>query len=142
MPDYPTDPNCIFCKIVAGAIPCHKLYEDEQVLSFLDVMPLSRGHLLVIPKAHYATLDAMPDDLAAACLRVVPRLARGLIKATGVKDWNLLQNNGKPAGQAVFHVHFHLIPRVENDGLGYRWPAGKLDQTTAPQLAAAIRAGM
>lgn len=137
---YVTDPNCIFCKIVAGTIPCHKLYENQHVLAFLDVGPLSRGHCLLIPKAHYTTIDQLPDDLAAACGSVLPRISRAVKNATGIADWNILQNNGSIAGQIVHHVHFHIIPRTENDSLGYRWPAGKLDSDTAAQLVKAITA--
>lgn len=136
----PSDPGCIFCKIVAGQIPCHKLYEDAHLLAFLDIGPLSRGHSLVIPKAHYATLDKMPDDLAASCAALLPRLSRALVAATGTGAWNVLQNNGSVSGQVVPHVHFHLIPRREGDGLGYRWPAGKLDAADAKTLIDAIRA--
>lgn len=134
------DGSCIFCKIVAGQIPCHKLYEDAEVLAFLDVGPLSRGHALVIPKAHYATIDAMPAELAAACVRVVPRLSRAIVETTGAAGWNVLQNNGGVAGQAVDHVHFHIIPRDEGDGLGFRWPAGKLEDEAARQLREQITA--
>ncbi len=133
-----TDPTCIFCKIAAGQIPCWKLYEDDRVLSFLDIGPLSRGHCLVIPKAHYYTIDQMPDELALACAELLPRLSRALKAATGAAGWNILQNNGPHSGQVVPHVHFHLIPRQECDGLGYRWPAGKLDPNDAKELQARI----
>lgn len=132
------DENCIFCKIIQGKIPCYKLLENSHVLAFLDVGPLSRGHCLVIPKTHHVTIDELPDELAAACGSVLPRLSRALVKATGVSGWNVLQNNGPVAGQAVGHVHFHLIPRQEDDGLGYRWPAGKLDAQDAQTLVQAI----
>lgn len=132
------DPTCIFCKIAAGQIPCHKLHEDAQVLAFLDIAPLSRGHLLVIPKAHYATIDQMPPELLSACTAILPRLSKAVVEVTGVKGWNILQNNGRIAGQAVDHVHFHLIPRALNDGLGFRWPAGKLSPQEAALLAQQI----
>ena len=135
-----TDPNCIFCKIIAGQIPCHRLLETDRVLAFLDIGPLSRGHSLIVPKAHHVTIDSMPDELAAACGAAIPRLSRAIAKATGAKSWNVLQNNGKTSGQAVDHVHFHIIPRVEGDGLGFRWPAGKLDAAAAKDLVAAITA--
>lgn len=135
---HPADPNCIFCKIVAGQIPCWKLHEDEQVLSFLDIGPLSRGHCLIIPKAHHVTLETVSEELAAACTRVAPRLGRAVRDVTGTAGWNLLQNNGTVAGQVVMHVHFHIIPRVEGDGLGFRWPAGKLDAEAAQRLQAEI----
>lgn len=137
---FPTDPNCIFCKIVAGQIPCHRLYEDEQVLSFLDIGPLSRGHLLVIPKGHWVTLDTVPEETAAAIGRVLPKLARAALTATGATAWNVLQNNGKAAHQAVDHVHFHIIPKLDGKGLGIQWNSGKLESGDAPQLVAAIKA--
>lgn len=126
--------------IVAGQIPCHKLYEDDHVLSFLDVGPLCEGHCLVIPKAHHVTIDELPDGVAGACAAAVGRVSRAVIAATGVSGWNVLQNNGPVAGQVVGHVHFHIIPRREGDALGYRWPAGKLEGDRATQLVAAITA--
>jgi histidine triad (HIT) family protein len=138
----PTDPACVFCKIVAGNIPCYKLYEDARVLAFLDVGPLSRGHCLIIPKAHYLTLDLVPDELAGACMHLAPRLGRAVLAATGAAAWNLLQNNGQVAGQVVPHVHFHVIPRAAGDGLGYRWPAGKLAAHDAAVLVEGITAAL
>ena len=129
-----SDPNCIFCKIVAGQIPCWKLYEDEAVFSFLDIGPLSEGHCLIIPRKHYETIDQMGGEEVAACARLIPRLSRAVQQATGAAGWNVLQNNGPFSGQAVPHVHFHIIPRRQDDGLGYRWPAGKLDKQTAERL--------
>ena len=140
MADLTSDPNCIFCKIVAGAIPSYKLYEDENILSFLDIGPLSHGHCLIIPKAHYVTINQMPDSLAGACMSLVPRLSRALVSTVDVDAWNVLQNNGKLAGQAVDHVHFHIIPRKTDDGLGFRWPAGQLDPGEADKLVEAITA--
>lgn len=142
MTDHPNDPDCIFCKIVAGTIPCHRLYEDEASLAFLDIGPLSRGHTLVIPKGHWVTIDHVPGDVVAACAALLPRLSRAVVKAVGVSAWNVLQNNGRIAGQAVGHVHFHIIPRRDGDGLGYRWPAGKLDADDARTLTEAIAAAL
>ncbi len=132
------EPSCIFCKIVAGEIPAYKLYEDDHVLAFLDVGPLSRGHSLVIPKGHYPTLDLMPDSLAGACASLLPRLGKAVVATTGAPGWNVLQNNGPIAGQEVMHVHFHIIPRSEGDSLGYRWSAGKLDSQDAQTLLQSI----
>ena len=121
--------DTIFGKIVRGEIPCHRVYEDEHVLAFLDVNPLSRGHVLVIPKQPVATLDALSDDASAAIGRVLPRLSRAVLAATGATAFNVLQNNGTLAHQVVMHVHFHIIPKYEDgSGLGIGWPAGKLDQ--------------
>jgi len=128
----------IFAKILAGEIPCHRVYEDDKVLAFLDVNPLSRGHVLVIPKEPAETLDQLSDDSAAAIGRVLPRLSRAVMAATGARHYNVLQNNGAPAHQAVFHVHFHIIPKFDDSGLGIDWPAGKL--VDGAELAKAIAA--
>ncbi len=129
----------IFAKIIAGAIPCHRVYEDDKVLAFLDVGPLSRGHTLVIPKEPAVTLDQLSDDSAAAIGRVMPRICRAVMKATGATAYNLLQNNGPLAHQAVMHVHFHIIPKYDDgSGLGIKWGAGKLDGAAGAELAKAI----
>ncbi len=133
----------IFDKILRGEIPCFKVYEDDHVLAFLDVGPLSRGHTLVIPKEAKATLGELSDESAAAIGRVLPRLCRAVQKATGCEAYNVLQNNGALAHQAVFHVHFHIIPKPnEDEGLGVDWPAKKLDMAAGPALAAAIAAAL
>ena len=127
----------IFAKILRGEIPSHKIYEDDHVLAFLDVMPIARGHTLVIPKEPAETLDKLSDEAAAAIGRVLPRISRAVLAATGATAFNVLQNNGPLAHQAVFHVHFHIIPKLdENSGLGIGWPAGKLEDGAA--LAKAI----
>ena len=115
----------IFAKILRGEIPCHKVYEDEKVLAFLDVFPLSHGHTLVIPREAAATLDQLSDESAAAIGRVLPRLARAVLKATGATAYNVLQNNGAAAHQAVFHVHFHIIPKLEDSGPRHRLARGQ-----------------
>jgi histidine triad (HIT) family protein len=127
----------VFTKILRGEIPCHRVYEDDQVLAFLDISPIARGHTLVIPKEPAATLDALSDDAAAAVGRVLPRIARAVLAATGTTNFNLLQNNGADAHQAVFHVHFHIIPKHDDgSGLGIGWKSGKLDD--GADLAKAI----
>lgn len=132
--------DTIFKKIIDGTIPAHRVYEDEHVLAFLDVGPLSRGHTLVIPKEPAETLDKLSDEAAAAVGRVLPRIARALMEATGCKAYNVLQNNGTLAHQAVFHVHFHLIPKHDDGtGLGIGWPAGRLVDAEASALATKLR---
>ena len=129
----------IFGKIIAGQIPCHKVYEDDRVLAFLDINPLTRGHTLVVPKEPAPTLDALSEESAAALGRVLPRICRAVIAATGVKQYNVLENNGAAAHQAVFHVHFHIIPKPNaQEGLGIGWPAGSLDQQEAAELVKLI----
>ena len=120
-----TDPSCVFCKIIAGQIPCLRIFEDDVVLAFLDIGPLAEGHLLVIPKEHYLRLEEMSPEAVAAVVRHLPLLGRAVMKATGSTAYNVLQNNGPESGQAVPHVHFHIIPRKAADGLGYRWNATK-----------------
>jgi histidine triad (HIT) family protein len=133
----------IFTKILRGEIPCHRVFEDEHVLAFLDVGPLSRGHTLVIPKEPAVTLDALSDEAAAALGRVLPRLCRAVVGATGCRDYNVLQNNGRLAHQAVDHVHFHIIPKPNSrEGLGIGWPAGRIDPTDAAELASRIAAAI
>lgn len=131
----------IFSKILRGEIPCHKIYEDAHVLAFLDIMPLSRGHALVIPREPAETVDQLSDESAAACGRVLPRIARAVMAATGATAYNILQNNGPAAHQAVMHVHFHIIPKHDDgSGLGIGWKAGKLAQADGEALATAIAA--
>ncbi|MFO0827377.1 MAG: HIT family protein [Phycisphaerales bacterium] len=129
----------IFAKIIAGEIPCHRVYEDQHVLAFLDIFPLSAGHALVVPKEAKAHLHELSDDSAAAIGRVLPRLCRAVLKATGATSYNVLQNNGSDAHQVVMHVHFHIIPCLGGKGLGIDWRPGKLDGTEAAALAARVR---
>ena len=136
-------PDTIFSKILSGEIPSHKVYEDAQVFAFLDINPLSRGHTLVIPREPAETLDQLSDASAAALGRVLPRICRAVMAATGVREYNVLENNGRGAHQVVPHVHFHIIPKPnEQEGLGVGWPAGKIGAdaaTLAAQIQAAIR---
>ena len=132
-----------FCRILAGKLPAHKFYEDDKVIAFLDINPLSAGHTLVVPKEHAATVDQLSDESAAAIGRVLPRIARALMSATGAKGYNILQNNGRSAHQSVFHVHFHIIPKhPDGTGLGIGWPARKLDPARGTDLAAKIQSAL
>lgn len=133
----------IFSRIIRGEIPCHKVYEDDRVFAFLDVNPISHGHTLVIPREEVATLDQLSDESAAAIGRALPRIARAVMKATGTSAFNVLQNNGAAAHQAVPHVHFHIIPKhADGSGLGIGWPAHKLDPAGGADLAARITAAL
>ena len=132
----------VFSKILSGELPCHRVYEDDQVLAFLDIFPLSRGHTLIIPKEPAETIDQLSDESAAAIGRVLPRIARAVMAATGCTAYNVLQNNGAEAHQAVFHVHFHNIPKTATAGLGIGWRPGKLDPAAAQKLAADVVAAL
>ncbi len=130
--------DTIFDAILDGSIPCHRVYEDDHVLAFLDINPLAMGHTLVIPKERVAFLHELSDEAAAALGRVLPRLCRALIEATGVDEYNILQNNGRLAHQAVFHVHFHIIPRYDDRGLGLDWRPGQLSDEDASELLSSL----
>ena len=132
----------IFDRILAGEIPCHRVYEDEHVLAFLDIGPLSRGHTLVIPKERKAFVHELSDESAAAIGRVLPRLCRAVLAATGATAYNILQNNGSAAHQVVMHVHFHIIPKLGDQGLGIGWQPTSLSNGEAADLLAKIQAAL
>ena len=134
--------DCIFCKIVAGEIPAAVLFETVSGLAFLDVNPLSDGHLLFVPRDHFERLSEIPLALAGKMAEAIPRLARALLAATKAQAYNLLLNEGTVAGQVVPHVHYHLIPRKSGDGLGYRWNAGAYETGRADEIAAAYKKAM
>jgi histidine triad (HIT) family protein len=127
----------VFDRILDGELPCHEIYQDEHVLAFLDLQPLAEGHVLVIPKERKAHLHELSDEAAGALGRVLPRIARAVLAATGATAYNVLQNNGPRAHQAVMHVHFHIIPRTEDRGLELGWRPQPVE---APEeMAASIR---
>jgi histidine triad (HIT) family protein len=135
--------DSIFSKIIRGEIPAHKIYEDDFVISILDIGPLSEGHALVIPKEPAATIDELSDEFSAAVGRVLPRIVRAIKKVTGATAVNILQNNGADAGQAIDHVHFHIIPkftdRSSGSGLVMEWKPGALSQDDALELGKQIK---
>lgn len=133
------DPQCIFCKIVAAEIPASIVYKDDRALAFLDIGPLSEGHLLVTPRQHYSRVSQFPLDEFTAVASVIPRLIKTITRVIKCEGVNILLNDGSAAGQVVNHTHFHLIPRRAGDGLGYRWNAGKYADGRAAELAEAYR---
>lgn len=134
------DSECIFCRIVQGQIPCAKVYEDDVTMAFLDLGPVKPGHVLVIPKSHHENLLDTPIELAPAIFAALRKVGRAVMQATGATGFNVLQNNGSASGQAVFHVHWHIIPRVEGDGLSL-WPQGAYsDQRAMQDMAARMAA--
>lgn len=130
------DANCVFCRIVSAELPSAVVYQDDGVLSFLDIGPLAEGHLLIVPREHHRDISALPPALCGKIAAVIPILSRALLHVTGAEGLNVLCNQGRAAGQAVDHVHFHLIPRKTGDNLGYRWHAGKYPAGRPQELAA------
>jgi histidine triad (HIT) family protein len=135
------DPKCVFCRIVAGEIPAARVYEDAEVLAFLDVGPLTPGHTLVIPKAHHASLAELPDEASARVAAVLPRICRAVKQATGAEGLNVLSNVGAVAGQSVGHVHWHVIPRHGGDAVAWPWHAGRYEDEGARERVRLAVAG-
>jgi len=135
-----TDPNCIFCKIVAGQIPSFKLYEDADTLAFMDVNPVHDGHALVICKAHYPTLFEIEPEPFAAVSRTVVKVANAVNKAVSPDGLNLVQSNGPGAAQSVPHFHVHVLPRTLGDELKVNWELKPGDRDRIAATAGRIRA--
>ena len=136
------DSDCLFCKIGAGEIPVAKVLEDDVCVAFMDIGPLAEGHVLLIPKDHYETLDQMPAGQAAAMCGNLPVLVKAVQAAVGCEGVNVLQNNGRVAHQIVPHVHFHIIPRTTGDEFHFNWPRGEYPAGRVEELAEAIRAAV
>ena len=113
--------DCIFCKIANGEIPSATLYEDEDFRVILDLGPASKGHALILPKAHYADIYELPEEVAAKVFVLASKMAKKMTEALGCDGFNIVQNNKEVAGQTVFHFHMHLIPRYENDRQRIAW---------------------
>lgn len=135
-----TDPTCIFCKIVAGEIPCFKLFEDGETLAFMDINPVHDGHCLVIPKAHYATVFDLPPDQFGAAARTASAVAKAVEAALRPDGLNLVQSNGPGAAQSVAHFHLHVLPRRMQDGLVMNWTPKPGDRARIAEIAERIRA--
>lgn len=131
--------DCIFCKIIDGEIPCVKIFEDEEVLAFLDVGPVSEGHTLIIPKHHCSRLDQCDAQIIATLAAHFGKVAKAVVKAVNADGYNVICNTGKAAGQAVDHVHFHIIPRHTGDGVLNRWPSGEYHKSRMNEVAELIR---
>ena len=134
-----TDPDCIFCKIVAGAVPCFKLFEDADTLAFMDINPVHDGHCLVIPKAHYPTVFEIAPQAFAAAARTTARVATAVNAAVKPAGINLMQANGEGAGQSVGHFHLHIIPRRAEDMLLFNWEPKPGDRAHIATIAERIR---
>lgn len=134
--------DCIFCKIINGDVPSAKIYEDEHVYAFMDIMPVTKGHALIIPKNHKENVYDLTSDEASQLFSVVPKIATVLKETFQPAGMNLLQNNGAPAGQSVFHFHMHFVPRYDQtDGLELTWNTKEREYTPEKisEIAANIR---
>ena len=134
--------DCIFCKIAGGEIPSACLYEDQDFRVILDLGPATKGHALILPKAHYANIYELPDELAAKAMILAKKMAGTLTEALQCDGFNIVQNNGEPAGQTVFHFHMHLIPRYVGDEAGITWNSGELKEEVRDEILAKVAAVM
>ena len=130
--------DCIFCAIAAGEIPCFKVYEDDVVLAYLDINPCTKGHTLVLPKAHSAGLLDTPPDALKEIVARVQKVAAHVKEVLGCDGFNILQNNGEAAGQSVFHLHFHIVPRYK-DGPSLTFQSQKGDMAALAALGERLR---
>lgn len=134
--------DCIFCKIANGEIPSKTLYEDDSFRVILDISPASKGHAIILPKNHAANLYELPDEDAAKIFVVAKKVAtvmKDILKCDGL---NVLQNNGEAAGQSVFHLHIHLIPRYENDTVTIKWKPGESDDAFLTEFSNKVQSAL
>ncbi len=130
----------IFTRIIRREIPCDEVFRNDHVIAFLDIAPISRGHVLLVPIEECEFLHELSEESAAALGRALPSVARAVLAATGATSYNILQNNGSAAHQAVPHVHFHVIPKhSDGSGLGIGWKAAPKTSEESRELAARIR---
>jgi histidine triad (HIT) family protein len=136
------DPDCIFCKIIDGDIPSFKVFEDEKTLAFMDINPVNPGHVLVAPKYHAADVMQIPTDWLKATIASAQTVAQAVDKALKPGGINILQSNGAAAGQSVFHLHVHIIPRTVGDKLTFDWGIAPGDMDAIGAVAEQIRASV
>ena len=130
--------DCLFCKIANNKIPSSKLYEDKDFLAILDISPVNKGHTLIMPKKHYATFLDLPKKELNNINSICQKVAKAIVKATNANGFNLMLNNNKAAGQAIDHVHFHIIPRYQDDGHKH-WPGSNYKDGEQDNIAAKIK---
>jgi histidine triad (HIT) family protein len=130
--------NCLFCKIIKGEIPCTKIYEDEKFLAFLDINPVNHGHTLIVPKEHFDNTASTPDEILSELIIQGKKIGQALMESVGAEGFNFFTNNGKAAGQVIFHTHFHIIPRNLDDGLKH-WGSKKYNDGEAGEVAEKIK---
>lgn len=134
------DEECIFCKLAGGQIPTNSIYEDDDFKVVMDLSPASKGHCIILPKTHAKNLLELPDEYCQKILLVAKKCCKVLKEVLHCDGINVLQNNGKVAGQTIFHLHIHLIPRYEGDNVHIKWVEHK-EESNFEELAAEIRKG-
>lgn len=138
--------NCIFCRIIAGEIPCTKVYEDDLILAFMDIAPINPGHILVIPKEHHTSVASIPENVGGRMFHVGSRAGVAMKRALHVDGFNLHLSDGTCAGQVVMHAHLHVVPRSPEDGFHWNWRQLKYAtdaerNTIAAQISEKIKLG-
>ncbi len=131
--------SCIFCKIVKGEIPSSTIYEDENVKVILDIAPAAKGHAILLAKRHVANVFELDAEYAGKIFSTVPKVAAAIKEELGCDGMNILQNNGVEAGQTVFHLHIHFIPRWKDDSINIKWTPGSYADGEAAALAERLR---
>lgn len=139
---HPTDADCVFCKIVAGKLPCFKLLENETTIAFMDINPVNPGHALAVTKGHWPTVDVIPADVLADVARTAQRVAKAAVKALAPEGVNLVQANGVAAGQSVPHLHIHIMPRRRNDDVSLNWTPTPGDMKEIEAIANKLKAAL
>ena len=132
--------NCIFCKIVEGEIPSAKIYEDDLVLAFMDISPINKGHILIIPKEHHHAASSIPEDVGGRMFHIGSRIGVALRRGLDYEGFNLHLADGTCAGQVVMHAHLHVIPRGVEDGFHWNWRHLKYEDNEAQEAAEKIKA--
>jgi histidine triad (HIT) family protein len=139
---HPTDADCVFCKIVAGKLPCFKLLENETTIAFMDINPVNPGHALAVAKGHWPTVDVIPADVLADVARTAQRVAKAAMKALAPEGVNLVQANGVAAGQSVPHLHMHIMPRRRSDDVSLNWQPTPGDMKEIEAIANKLKAAL
>ena len=139
---HPIDADCVFCKIVAGKLPCFKLLEDETTIAFMDINPVNPGHALAVAKGHWPTVDVIPPDVLADVARTAQRVAKATVETLAPAGVNLVQANGPAAGQSVPHLHVHIMPRRAGDDVSLNWTPVPGDMKEIEAVANKLRAAL
>jgi histidine triad (HIT) family protein len=138
----PTDPDCVFCKIVAGQVPSFKLLEDEATIAFMDINPVNPGHALAVAKGHWPTVDVIPPAVLASTVRTAQKIAQAAMTALKPAGVNLVQANGPAAGQSVPHLHIHIMPRRPGDDVSLNWTPKPGDRAEIEAIYRKLKAAL